>query len=158
MIVDLERSDLGRVCKTASVHVPAYAQVESYATVHHLVSTIRGALRADVETADILRATFPGGSITGAPKIRAMEIIAEVEPQARGVYTGAIGCFNGHRAIELSVAIRTAVAGGGRVHHCVGGGIVADSSLDAEYEETNVKARAFHEAFAGTPAGARVAV
>jgi para-aminobenzoate synthetase component 1 len=143
MIVDLERNDLGRVCIPGSVGVAAYAHVASFATVHHLVSAVQGTLRDGVDIGDVLRAVFPGGSITGAPKIRAIEIIAEVESQARGVYTGAIGSFNGSRSCELSVAIRTAIVGGGRIHYCVGGGIVADSREDAEYEETNVKARAF---------------
>jgi para-aminobenzoate synthetase component 1 len=157
MIVDLERSDLGRVCVTGSVDVPAYARVESFATVHHLVSAVRGTLGDGVGIGEILRATFPGGSITGAPKIRAIEIIAEVEPQARGVYTGAIGSFNGARACELNVAIRTAIVGGGRIQYCVGGGIVADSEVDSEYEETNVKARAFLAAVVHARSGMRAA-
>jgi para-aminobenzoate synthetase component I len=153
MIVDLERSDLGRVCRPGSVEVATFASVESFATVHHLVSSVRGVLSSGATLASILRATFPGGSITGAPKIRAMQIIAEVEPQARGVYTGAIGCFNGPRALELNVAIRTAVAGGGRIHYCTGGGIVADSTADVALEETEIKARAFVESV-GEPDGA----
>jgi para-aminobenzoate synthetase component 1 len=143
MIVDLERNDLGRVCRTGSVTVPAFAEVASFATVHHLVSEVRGCLREDVSLADMLRATFPGGSITGAPKIRAMEIIAEVEQAARGVYTGAIGFFNGPRSLELSIAIRTAIATADAVHYSTGGGIVADSRVDGEWEETVTKARAF---------------
>jgi para-aminobenzoate synthetase component 1 len=145
MIVDLERNDLGRVCAVGSVQVAAYAEIVSYSTVHHLVSTVRGSLRPEVGFAEILRATFPGGSITGAPKRRAMELIAEVEPQGRGVYTGAIGSWNGPRACDLNVAIRTAVVGGSRIHYCTGGGIVADSRPDTEWEETETKARAFLE-------------
>jgi para-aminobenzoate synthetase component 1 len=123
-----------------------HARVESYATVHHLVSIVRGELSVEATLADILRATFPGGSITGAPKIRAMQILAEVEPRARGIYTGAIGSFNGARSLELNVAIRTAIAGSGRIHYCTGGGIVADSVMAAEWEETRIKARAFLDA------------
>jgi para-aminobenzoate synthetase component 1 len=146
MIVDLERNDLGRVCRAGAVSVPMHARVESYATVHHLVSVVRGELSVEATLADILRATFPGGSITGAPKIRAMQILAEVEPRARGIYTGAIGSFNGARSLELNVAIRTAIAGSGRIHYCTGGGIVADSVMAAEWEETRIKARAFLDA------------
>lgn len=146
MIVDLERNDLGRICRIGSVAVPTYAAVESFATLHHLVSEVRGTLRDDCSIADILRATFPGGSITGAPKIQAMRTIAEVEPVARGVYTGAIGCFNGTRSAELAIAIRTAVATDDALYYNSGGGIVADSRLDAEYAETVTKARAFIDA------------
>jgi len=149
MIVDLERNDLGRVCATGSVRVADYARVESFATVHHLVSTVCGVLREKSTLADLLRATFPSGSITGAPKIRSMEIIAEVEAHARGVYTGAIGCFNGGRSLELSVAIRTAVVHDSRIHYSTGGGIVADSRLASELEETVTKARAFLDCLNG---------
>jgi para-aminobenzoate synthetase component 1 len=143
MIVDLERNDLGRVCTVGSVEVAEHARVISLATLHHLESRVRGHLRSRVSTADVLRATFPGGSVTGAPKIQAMHIIAEVEPSARGVYTGAIGAFNGARRAELNLAIRTAVVAGGYVTYGTGGGIVADSRADAEYEETVTKSRAF---------------
>jgi para-aminobenzoate synthetase component 1 len=143
MIVDLERNDLGRVCRTGTVDVPSFAAVRSFATVHHLVSRVNGRLRPDCGLAAVLEATFPGGSITGAPKIKAMELIAAVEPTARGVYTGAIGSFNGPRSVELNVAIRTAVSCGGYIHYSSGGGIVADSNEPAEYEETVTKARAF---------------
>jgi para-aminobenzoate synthetase component 1 len=148
MIVDLERSDLGRVCAIGSVEVAEHARVISLATLHHLESRVRGRLRARVRTADVLRATFPGGSVTGAPKIQAMRIIAEVEPSARGVYTGTIGAFNGARRAELNVAIRTAVVAGGYVNYGTGGGIVADSRPDAEYEETVTKSRAFLDSLA----------
>lgn len=147
MIVDLERNDLGRVAKTGSVEVPRYAEVESFATVHHLVSDVRAHARDGVGLAELLRATFPGGSITGAPKIRAMEILAEVESEPRGPYTGAIGFFNGSESLELSIAIRTAVAAGGKLLCQAGGGIVADSDCEREWNETELKLAAFERAF-----------
>jgi para-aminobenzoate synthetase component I len=149
MIVDLERNDLGRVCTVGSVAVAEHARVLSLATLHHLESRVHGRLRSRIGAADVLRATFPGGSVTGAPKIQAMRIIAEVEPTARGVYTGAIGAFNGVHRAELSIAIRTAVVAGGYVTYGTGGGIVADSRPDAEYEETVTKSRAFLDSLAG---------
>jgi len=157
MIVDLERNDLGRVCIAGSVEVPEYARVESYTTVHHLVSEVRGKLAPGADLGAILRATFPGGSITGAPKIRSMQIIAEVEGEARGIYTGAIGCFNGGRRFLLSVAIRTAVAAAGLIHYRTGGGIVADSLLAAEYEETVTKAQAYLDSVLGRESAQAVA-
>lgn len=146
MIVDLERNDLGRIARTGSVAVTRFAQVESFATVHHLVSEVSAELRPGVDLAGILRATFPGGSITGAPKIRAMELLAEVEENRRGPYCGAIGFFNGSRHLELSIAIRTAVTCDGRALYSTGGGIVADSDCEREWEETEVKAAAFRAA------------
>jgi para-aminobenzoate synthetase component 1 len=146
MIVDLERNDLGRIAKTGSVEVTRYAEVESFATLHHLVSDVRAEAREGTGLAELLRATFPGGSITGAPKIRAMEILAEVEPEPRGPYTGAIGFFNGGDELELSIAIRTAVAAGGRLLCQAGGGIVADSDCDREWNETELKLSAFERA------------
>lgn len=140
MITDLERNDLGRVCEFGSVHVPDLVRVESYATVHHLVSTVTGRLRPEVSHVQAVRACFPGGSITGAPKIRAMEIIGEMEPHARGVYTGAIGYFGYGGVSEFNIAIRTAVLRNGRLTFHAGGGIVADSEPDAEYDETLAKA------------------
>jgi para-aminobenzoate synthetase component I len=140
MIVDLERNDLGRVCEYGSVHVPELFLLESYSNVHHLVATVRGRLRADVGPLECLRAAFPGGSITGAPKIRAMEIIEELEPVRRGVYTGAIGWVDGRGNAEWNIAIRTMVVKDGRVHLGIGGGIVADSDPGAEYLETLDKA------------------
>jgi para-aminobenzoate synthetase component 1 len=149
MITDLERNDLGRVCEFGSVRVSELVRVETYATVHHLVSTVEGSLRRDVSHVDCARACFPGGSITGAPKIRAMEIIDELEPHARGVYTGAIG-FLGYNAItHLNIAIRTVVyqsvgtgvSACGQLTFHAGGGIVTDSEPDAEYDETFAKAR-----------------
>jgi para-aminobenzoate synthetase component 1 len=142
MIVDLERNDIGRVCEFGSVHVPELFALESYATVHHLVSTVRGRLRPESSALDCLRACFPGGSITGAPKVRSMEIIEELEPTRRGVYTGAIGylCFSGD--LDVSIVIRTVVVKDGTAYFQVGGGIVADSEPELEYEETIDKARA----------------
>lgn len=141
MITDLERNDLGHVCEFGSVRVSELVRAETYATVHHLVSTVQGTLRDDVSHIDCVRACFPGGSITGAPKIRAMEIIDELEPHARGVYTGAIGFLGFNGLTHLNVAIRTVVYQNGRLTFHSGGGIVADSEPDAEYDETLVKAR-----------------
>ena len=147
MITDLERNDLGRVCEFGSVHVPELVRVESFATVHHLVATVAGTLRREVSHVDCVRACFPGGSITGAPKIRAMEIIDELEPYARGIYTGAIGYFGADGRSHFNIAIRTAVyQPGGRLTFHAGGGIVADSDPDAEYDETLAKAQGIFNA------------
>jgi len=146
MIVDLERNDLGRVCEPGSVAVGSFASVQSYPTLHHLVSEVRGRLRPGTSLREILRATFPGGSITGAPKIRAMEIIDELEPVRRGLYTGAIGFVDARGTGVFNIAIRTAIARAGRLTYHAGGAIVADSDPDAEYDETLLKARAFFEA------------
>ncbi|HVU50916.1 MAG TPA: anthranilate synthase component I family protein, partial [Polyangia bacterium] len=143
MIVDLERNDLGRVCETGSVVVDGVARVLTLPTVHHLVSTVRGRLRAGVGLAALLEATFPGGSITGAPKRRAMQIIDELEPAARGPYTGATGWLGAAGDLDLAVAIRTALVSGGRLSLSLGGGIVADSTPEDEWAETEVKAAAF---------------
>jgi para-aminobenzoate synthetase component 1 len=143
MIVDLERNDLGRVCEVGAVKVTQPRTIEAHPTVYHGVATVEGVLRPDVIFTDLLRATFPGGSVTGAPKIRAMEIIDELEPTRRGPYCGAIGYLDADGTIEFNVAIRTmTVTRGGLVHVPVGGGIVADSDPATEYEETLVKARA----------------
>lgn len=150
MITDLERNDLGRVCQFGSVRVPDLRVVETYATVHHLVATVAGALREEVDAVDLLRATFPGGSITGAPKVRAMEIIDELEPTARGVYTGAIGHLGFDGSVTLNVAIRTIVVTHGWAHYQVGGGIVADSDAAAEYQETLDKGKALTQALTGS--------
>ncbi|MDE2059227.1 MAG: aminodeoxychorismate synthase component I [candidate division NC10 bacterium] len=143
MIVDLERNDLGRICQVGSVHVEQFETIETYHTLHHMVSTVAGTLEDGIDPIDCLRATFPGGSITGAPKIRAMEVIDEVEPTARGLYTGAIGFIGFSGGMELNIAIRTAIATGGRIYFQTGGGIVADSSPAREYEETLLKAETF---------------
>ena len=142
MIVDLLRNDLSRVCRPWTVRATDLFRVESYATVHHLVSTVTGSLRPEADRADLLRASFPSGSVTGAPKIRAMEIIAELEPVARGPYCGAIGYLGFAGDMDTSVSIRIAVAVHGRVVFHAGGAVVADSEPDAEYEETLDKARA----------------
>ncbi len=148
MIVDLERNDLGRVCEFGSVHVPELFVLETYATVHQLVSTVRGRLRADATALDCLRASFPGGSITGAPKVRSMEIIEEIEPTRRGVYTGSIGylCFSGD--MDVNIVIRTLVIKDCRAYFQVGGAIVADSDPEGEYQETLDKARALGKGLA----------
>jgi len=146
MIVDLERNDLGRVCEIGSVEVPSLCEVASYANVHHLVSRVRGVLREDVHPADVWRALFPGGSITGAPKIRAVEIIDALEPVRRGVYTGAIGYWDLGGSCDWNIAIRTMVMEQGRIWFHAGGGIVADSTPEGEYEETRVKASAMMRA------------
>jgi para-aminobenzoate synthetase component 1 len=146
MIVDLERNDLGRVCRVGSVKVIEPRTIETHPTVLHGVATVEGTLRDDVAFVDLLRATFPGGSITGAPKIRAMQIIEELEPVRRGPYCGAIGYLDADGIIEFNVAIRTMIAKDGRIHIPVGGGVVADSDPAGEYDETLVKARAMFAA------------
>ncbi len=144
MIVDLLRNDLGRVCRPGSVRVPHLCRVQTYANVHHLVSSVTGTLAPGRDALDLLRACFPGGSITGAPKRRAMQIIAELEPWPRGVYCGAIGWLGFDGDMSLNIAIRTAVhqpAGGGAIlRFGAGGGIVADSQCDREYAECYDKA------------------
>ncbi|WP_235905069.1 aminodeoxychorismate synthase component I [Tautonia marina] len=145
MIVDLERNDLGRVCAYGSVRVTEPSSIESYATVHHQVATIEGRLREGVGPIDVVRAVFPGGSITGAPKIRAMEIIDELEPTRRSLYTGAIGYYSLGGRSAFNIAIRTMLVEGNRVSYQVGGGIVADSDPQLEYEETLHKGRAMRD-------------
>jgi para-aminobenzoate synthetase component I len=140
MIVDLERNDLGRVAVAGSVRVPRFAASESYRHVHHLVSVVEAARRPGVGLEALLRATFPGGSISGAPKVRALEIIDELEPHVRGVYCGAIGYVSGTR-VDLNIAIRTITLADGVARFHVGGAIVHDSRPDSEYAETLHKAR-----------------
>jgi para-aminobenzoate synthetase component 1 len=146
MITDLLRNDLGRVCEFGSVQVPDLFRLERFAQVHHLVSTVEGRLRPDVTHFAAFASCFPGGSITGAPKIRAMEIIDELEPVTRGPYCGAIGYLGFNRESQVSIAIRTAVVKDGVAHYHAGAGIVADSVAQAEYEETLAKARGFFAA------------
>jgi len=150
MIVDLERNDLGRVCRIGTVRVDEFARLRSFPSLHHLVSTVSGRLAPGTRLADVLRATFPGGSITGAPKIRAMEIIDELEPVGRGFYTGAVGFIGFDGRAVFNLAIRTAVATPGRFTYHAGGGIVADSIPAREYDETLLKARAFFAALTAT--------
>jgi para-aminobenzoate synthetase component 1 len=146
MIVDLERNDLGRVCEIGSVRVTQPRHVVAHPTVLHAEAEVAGTLRGDVGLVELLASTFPGGSITGAPKIRAMQIIDELEPVRRGPYCGAIGWIGPGGTMELNVAIRTMIVRDGLVHVPVGGGIVADSDPKAEYDETLVKARAMFDA------------
>jgi len=148
MIVDLMRNDLSRVCAPGTVRVSELFSLERYATVHHLVSTVVGHLEPGYDALHLLRAAFPGGSITGAPKLRAMEIIAELEPSQRSVYCGSIGYFSVTGDLDTSIAIRTAVVRDGRVYFSAGGGIVADSDPEQEYRETIDKARALIDALA----------
>lgn len=153
MIVDLVRSDLGRVAEIGSVTVPELLVVEQYATVFQLISTIRARLRDDCDALDLVRACFPGGSMTGAPKIEAMKIIDSIEPTKRGVYAGAIGYLDHAGAMDLSIVIRTIVCQAGRCTFGIGGAVVADSDPAAEYQETMDKAKALLEALRGSLAG-----
>jgi anthranilate/para-aminobenzoate synthase component I len=140
MITDLERNDLGRVCEYGSVRVRELFTLERFEQVYHLVATVEGMLRRSVDHFDLLEACWPGGSISGAPKIRAMEIIEELEPVPRGLYTGAIGYFGFNGETQFSIAIRTLIREAGCWHFHVGAGIVADSDPEAEWEETLHKA------------------
>ncbi|MCZ7582018.1 MAG: anthranilate synthase component I family protein [Deltaproteobacteria bacterium] len=142
MIVDLERNDLGRVCDYGTVKVGDHGYVDELPSVFHTVTTVTGSLRAGTDIVDILRATFPGGSVTGAPKVRAMELIDTYEPVRRGPYTGAIGCVADGGDFSLNMVIRTIIARAGRAYLHIGAGIVADSDPASEYEETRDKARA----------------
>jgi para-aminobenzoate synthetase component 1 len=145
MIVDLLRNDLSKVCENHSVHVSQLCGLESYATVHHLVSVVTGKLKEEFKALDLLKACFPGGSITGAPKIRAMEIIAELEPTARGPYCGSIGYIGFDGVMDTSIVIRTFCIKANVLTFQSGGAIVADSDPDLEYEETLTKASALHK-------------
>lgn len=135
MIVDLLRNDIGRVCQPGSVKVPTLFEIESFPAVHHLVSTVVGKLSPEFQVEDLLRVGFPGGSITGAPKIRSMEIIAELEPDRRHSYCGSIGYINANGQMDMNIAIRTLVCIEGQIYCWAGGGLVADSQADAEYQE-----------------------
>jgi para-aminobenzoate synthetase component 1 len=142
MIVDLLRNDLGKQCVPGSVSASRLFDVESFASVHHLVSTVEGRLNPGRHAADLLRACFPGGSITGAPKLRAMEIIESLEPQRRSVYCGAIGYIGFDGNMDTNIAIRTLLETGKKIHAWAGGGIVVDSQLESEYQESFDKAAA----------------
>ena len=139
MIVDLLRNDLSKVCQPGSVKVPELFKLESYPNVHHLVSSVAGKLEDNKHPLDLLRACFPGGSITGAPKIRAMEIIDELEPHRRSVYCGSIAYVSACGQMDSSITIRTLVCHQQQIHCWAGGGIVADSNTEAEYAETYSK-------------------
>jgi para-aminobenzoate synthetase component 1 len=156
MIVDLERNDLGRVCRYGTVKVTELAILETFPTVFHLTSTVIGRLRRGMSNIDLLKATFPGGSITGAPKVRAMEIIDELEPTKRSVYTGSIGYLSFNEDMDINIVIRTFLIKEGRAYFQVGGGIIYDSDAEAEYVETLDKARALIQALKLVPKGSGV--
>jgi para-aminobenzoate synthetase component 1 len=151
MIVDLERNDLGRVCRYATIKVTELAILETFPTVFHLTSTIIGRLHRSKSNIDLLKATFPGGSITGAPKVRAMEIIDELEPTRRSVYTGSIGYLSFNGDLDINIVIRTFIVKEGRAYFQVGGGIIYDSDSEAEYIETLDKAKALIQALQLAP-------
>jgi anthranilate synthase component 1 len=141
MLIDLERNDLGRLCEAGSVRVDEFMVVESYAHVHHIVSNVSGQLRDDVEPGDVIRALFPGGTITGCPKVRCMQLIGDLEGKGRGAYTGAMGYLALDGSLDLNILIRTMVLSGGQVELRAGAGIVADSLPERELDETRAKAR-----------------
>ena len=141
MLVDLERNDLGRVCTPGSVEVDELMCVESYAHVHHIVSNVRGRLRDGSTPGEVIAAVFPGGTITGCPKVRCMQIIAELEGQGRGAYTGAMGWLNRDGDLDLNILIRSAEVEGHEARFRTGAGIVADSDPQRELDETRAKAR-----------------
>ena len=146
MIVDLERNDLGRVCSYDSVKVTKLRELEEYSTVFQTTATVQGHLHKDKDRIDLLRACFPGGSITGCPKIRAMEIIEELEPNRRAIYTGCLGYLSFSGNMDFNILIRTILKKENQLYFGVGGGIVTDSIPENEYEETLVKAKAMIEA------------
>ncbi|TMQ55842.1 MAG: anthranilate synthase component I family protein [Candidatus Eisenbacteria bacterium] len=148
MIVDVLRNDLGRVCEAGSVETPVLCELESFPQVHHLTSTVTGTLRPGLDALDLLHAAFPGGSITGAPKIRAMEILDALEPVRRHIYTGSLGYLDWRGDAEWNIAIRTALVTPRAVHFAAGGGITADSDAEAEYQETLHKAEGVRVALA----------
>jgi anthranilate synthase component 1 len=148
MLIDLERNDLGRVCAAGSVRVDEYMGIETYAHVHHIVSNVSGRLRNEATPVDVIRALFPGGTITGCPKVRCMEIIAELEGIGRGAYTGSIGYLNRDGSCDLNILIRTITAQGGVFKFRAGAGIVADSNPEQELAETRAKAEGLRRALA----------
>src|SRR4030042_429529 len=146
MSVDLERNDLGRVCNYDSIKVSALRQLEEYSTVFQTTATVCGRLHKNKDRLDLIRASFPGGSITGCPKIRAMEIIEELEPTRRSIYTGSLGYLSFSGTMDLNILIRTILKKESKLYFSVGGGIGADSKPEDEYQETLIKARAMIEA------------
>jgi len=155
MLIDLGRNDIGRIAETGSVELTDRMIIERYSHVMHIVSQVRGRLKPDMSVVDVLRATFPAGTLSGAPKVRAMEIIAELEPVRRGIYAGAVGWMNWHDEADFAIAIRTALISGGRIHLQAGAGIVADSDPAREWEETMNKGRALIRAIAEASRGIR---
>lgn len=147
MLIDLERNDLGRLCDAGTVEVDEMMCVESYAHVHHIVSNVRGRLRADATPAAVLRALFPGGTITGAPKVRCMELIGELEGEGRGAYTGSMGYLGLDGNLDVNILIRTLTLQAGTAVLRAGAGIVADSEPERELEETRAKALGVLRAF-----------
>jgi len=150
MLIDLERNDLGRVCVPGSVEVDELMTVESYAHVHHIVSNVRGRLRSGTSPGEVIRAVFPGGTITGCPKVRCMQVIAELEGEGRGAYTGAMGWLNRDGDLDLNILIRSAEVEGATMRFRTGAGIVADSDPQRELEETRAKARGMLRALGAT--------
>ncbi|MCK5394615.1 MAG: chorismate-binding protein, partial [Gammaproteobacteria bacterium] len=147
MLIDLERNDLGRICIPGSMKVNELMTLESYQHVHHIVSNVQGEIRDDVTPADIIRAVFPGGTITGCPKVRCMEILAEMEKESRGAYTGSVGYINRDGSLDFNILIRTMVREGNSITFRAGGGIVADSDPQHELEETRAKAKGLLRVF-----------
>jgi anthranilate synthase component 1 len=141
MLVDLERNDLGRICRGGSVRVDEYMTVETYATVHHIVSNVQGELRDGVTPGQAIGAVFPGGTITGCPKVRCMQLLAGLEPGPRDAYTGSMGYLGLDGTLDLNILIRTLIVSGDRIDFRTGAGIVADSLAEAELEETRAKAQ-----------------
>ena len=146
MLIDLERNDLGRVCRGGSVHVDEFMSVESYAHVHHIVSNVSGLLADGTGPVDVIRALFPGGTITGCPKVRCMQIIGELEGVGRGAYTGSLGYLNRDGSLDLNILIRTITCHEGQFRFRAGAGIVADSIPAQELDETRAKAEGLRRA------------
>ena len=153
MLIDLGRNDVGRIAETGSVRVTDQMVIERYSHVMHIVSNVEGRLKPGLDALAVLRATFPAGTVTGTPKVRAMEIIDELEPVKRGIYSGAVGYIGYHGGMDLAIAIRTAVLKGGLLHAQAAAGIVADSVPESEWNETNIKARALLRAAEMATAG-----
>jgi len=147
MLIDLERNDLGRICRPGTVEVNEFMVTESYRHVHHIVSNVRGVLRSGVTPGEVLRAVFPGGTITGCPKYRCMQIIGELEAEPRGAYTGSLGFINLDGSMDFNILIRTATLQGSELEFRAGAGIVADSDWQRELAETRAKARGMVRAF-----------